>query len=144
MSDLIVTCRSCNARNRKHLERLGEAPVCAKCGAPLPRGGGPVALTEAQFDRVVRASPVPVMVDFWAAWCGPCRAFAPVLEKFAGQHPDDVLVAKVDSDAAPGLSARYGIRSIPTTVLFRGGAEIARQSGAMPASMLEQWFAGTR
>jgi thioredoxin 2 len=121
--------------------KAGDNPVCAKCGQPLPRGGGPIALDELTFDAVLRASPVPIVVDFWADWCGPCRQFAPVLHGYADKHQDDVLVVKVDTEANPSLAQRFAIRGIPTTVLFRGPLEVARQSGALPAAMLEEWVA---
>jgi len=139
MDTVIVECRSCGARNRKNPLRGTDNPVCGKCSQPLPRGGGPIALDELAFDSVLRSSQVPILVDFWAEWCGPCKAFAPVLREFASRHQDDVLVAKVDTEANPSLAQRFGIRSIPTTVLFRGPIEVARQSGAMPAPMLDQW-----
>lgn len=138
-SDLIVTCASCGARNRKHLDRLGQAPVCARCSEALPAGGGPVAVDEATFDRVLEASQVPVLVDFWAPWCGPCRAFAPVLEKWAPTRAKELLVVKVDTEANPGAGRRHGITAIPTIAIFRGGREVARQAGAMSASQLEAW-----
>jgi len=139
MDGLIVQCRACGAKNRKNPLKGADNPVCAKCGKPLPRGGGPIPLDELGFEAVLRASLVPILVDFWADWCGPCKAFAPVLHEFAGRHQDDVLVAKVDTEANPGIAQRFGIQSIPTTVLFRGPIEVARQSGALPAAALEQW-----
>lgn len=98
-----------------------------------------MALTELDFDAALKASPVPVLVDFWAAWCGPCKVFAPVLERFAAAHADEVLVAKVDTEAHPYLASRFGIRSIPTTVLFRGPIEVDRQMGALPEGALQEW-----
>jgi thioredoxin 2 len=141
MDNLIVQCSSCGAKNRKNPLRSADNPVCGKCGQPLPKGGGPLALDELNFDPVLRASPVPTLVDFWADWCGPCKTFAPILQGYAERHQNDVLVAKVDTDANPGIARRFGIQSIPTVVLFRGPIEVARQSGALPASALEKWVA---
>ena len=139
MDSLLVQCAGCGARNRKNPLKGADNPVCGKCGKPLPRGGGPIALDQLSFEPVLRASPVPVIVDFWAEWCGPCKSFAPVLERFAGQHQDEVLVAKVDTDRNQDIARRFQIQSIPTIVMFRGPTEISRQVGALPPSMLEQW-----
>ena len=101
--------------------------------------GKPVALTDSRFDRHVR-SDLPLVVDFWADWCGPCRSMAPVFEAAAAKAEPYARLAKVDSDAEPGLARRYNIRSLPTLVIFHKGREIARQSGAMPPGMLTQWL----
>jgi thioredoxin 2 len=94
----------------------------------------PIAVASAEdFDELVRDAPAPVLVDFWAAWCGPCRTVAPELEKIAKGHTGRLIVAKVDTEALPGVAGRFAIRSIPTMILFRGGKESARLSGAMPA-----------
>lgn len=139
MDQLIVTCSQCGARNRKNPLKLSDNPVCGKCGNVLPRGGGPIALDSLAFDAVLRVSAVPVLVDFWAEWCGPCKVFAPVLETFARKREDEFLVVKVDTEADPQLAERFQIRSIPTLVLFRGPIEVSRQMGALPANALEQW-----
>jgi len=111
---------------------------CAACKTSLLPLTHPVAITSKEdFDELLRDSPSPVLVDFWAAWCGPCRAVAPELEKIAGKRGPDIIVAKVDTDALPDVAARYGIQSIPTMIVFRGGSEADRLSGAMPASAIE-------
>lgn len=139
MSDFVVACSSCGAKNRKHLDRLTESPDCGKCGEALPAGGGPVALDSATFERVIAESPVPVLVDFWAPWCGPCRTFAPVLEKWAPTRANDLLVVKVDTMTNPEAAKRHTIHAIPTIAVFKQGKEVARQAGAMPASQLDAW-----
>jgi thioredoxin 2 len=115
--------------------RLQEKAHCAACKEPLLPATKPVALQSADdFDELVRDAPLPVVVDFWAAWCPPCRAVAPELEKLANERAGSVLVAKVDTEALPGVAGRFGIRSIPTMILFREGREAKRVLGAMPAA----------
>jgi thioredoxin 2 len=132
---MIIQCSSCSRSNRLPASRAAEKASCAACKTPLLPFHRPIAIAGAEdFDELVRDAPAPVLVDFWAAWCGPCRTVAPELEKIAKGHAGRLIVAKVDTEALPDVAGRFGIRSIPTMILFRGGKESARLSGAMPAS----------
>ena len=128
-------CPHCNATNRLPAERIADAPVCGRCGEPL-LAGQPLELNDANFDSVALASEQPLLVDFWAPWCGPCRMMAPAFEQAGKTLAGRALLVKVNSDDNPQLSARFGIRSIPTLVRIAQGRETARQSGALPASAI--------
>jgi thioredoxin 2 len=119
--------------------RDARAAKCGKCGERL-FGGKPVALGEPQFQRFIEKNDVPVVVDFWADWCGPCKMMAPVFEQAARQLEPNVRLAKVDTEQAQGLAARYQIRSIPTVIMFKSGREVSRQSGAMGLEDLKNWI----
>lgn len=133
----IVPCASCGKLNRVNMDKVGATAVCGTCKRAL-HVDAPVVLTDANFDVVVSQSTVPVMVDFYADWCGPCKMMAPVFADFARRQKGRVLVAKVNTDENPGVSLRFGIRSIPTLTVMRGGQEVARQVGAVPMAALEQ------
>jgi len=139
MSDVLhISCPACGARNRVPEGRLTDSPKCGKCAAPL-FNGHPLALTDANFDAAVNGTDLPVVVDCWASWCGPCMQFAPVFQAAAAKLEPRVRLAKLDTDANPSASARLGIRSIPTLIMFKGGKEVARVSGAMPLGPFLEW-----
>jgi len=139
---VIVDCPSCHQKNRLAYARLPEKTQCAKCKTELPAVTRPVEVsTAAEFDNLIASSALPVMVDFWAPWCGPCRMVAPEIEKVASRKAGQWLVVKVNTDAVAGVGDRLGIRSIPTMAVFNGGREIARTAGARPAPDIEAFVA---
>ena len=134
-----VVCPQCAATNRVPAERLREQPRCGACHESL-HGQGPVELAAITFDRHLQGNDLPVLVDFWAPWCGPCRSMAPVFVEASRQLDERVRFAKLDTEAYPTPAARYGIRSIPTLILFRQGRELARISGGLALPQLKDWI----
>ena len=135
---LHVVCPVCDAVNRVPAERLGAEPKCGQCHRPL-FSGAPTTLDEGRFARHLGRSDLPLLVDFWAPWCGPCRMMAPAFEAAARELEPRVRLVKVNTEEAQGLASRLVIRSIPTLALFRGGAEVARTAGAMDANRIVAW-----
>ena len=136
---LHVVCGHCDSVVRLPAERLGEAPRCPKCHFALFEGK-PITLTEANFEQHVAGNDLPLVVDFWAPWCGPCIAMAPYFEATARELERKLRFAKLNTQDEPGPANRFNIRSIPTLIVFRGGQEIARQAGAMDSTRLTRWL----
>ena len=135
---LHLVCPHCNAVNRVAATKLGQAPNCGRCHQPL-FNAQPVELTAISFAKHIERNDIPVLVDFWAPWCGPCKMMAPQFVQAAGLLEPRVRLVKVDTEAEQGLGAQYNIRSIPTLALFKGGRELSRQAGAMGAQDIVRW-----
>jgi thioredoxin 2 len=135
---MLIACPHCTTTNRVPDTRLTEDPVCGRCGKSL-LDGHPVELTDANFDTVTGRTELPIVVDFWAPWCGPCRMMAPQFEQAAKQLKGRAMFVKLNSDDNPQAASRFAIRSIPTMVMLRGGAEKKRMSGALQAGQIVSW-----
>ena len=132
-----VRCPFCTTLNRVDLAKLDARPTCGECHRPILLDR-PVAVTDADFDSTVASAQVPVFVDFYADWCGPCKMMAPIFDELAREYAGQLLVVKLDTDRNQATTQRFGVRGIPTLILFRGGQEVARQVGAVPKKQLEE------
>ena len=137
----IIRCAECGAKNRIPITRLADRPVCGKCRTPLKPGDmydHPVTITDHTFDREVIESPIPVLVDCWAPWCGPCQMIAPILEELATEYKGRIKIAKLNVDENPQTASRFQTRSIPTMLIFNNGTLVERLVGALPKTTIRQ------
>jgi thioredoxin 2 len=137
---MILTCKSCNTKNRVPAKHLSHTGTCGKCKAPLPPADEPLNVDTAEFDEIVRESPVPVLADFWAAWCGPCRMAAPEVAKTAKDMAGKAVVVKVDTERHPELAQRFQIQGIPYFAVFANGRPVVQQAGLVDHHQMESWL----
>ena len=141
LGGVIVPCPSCGQRNRLAYEKLGQPPKCAKCGQAMPSPSEPIDVPDAAaFEALIARSGLPVLVDFWAPWCGPCKMVAPEIAKVAGEGSGRWIVAKLNTEQLSEPAGKHQVRAIPLMVVFHRGRELARQAGAMPASGIRQFL----
>jgi thioredoxin 2 len=137
---MIRTCGACGAKNRIPARHLADAGRCGACKATLPPLSDPLEVDGARFDQAVRGSPVPILVDFWAPWCGPCRMVAPEVHELAREMAGRALILKVNTEESPELAARFGVQSIPCFVILRGGQVLLQRAGVVPRTELRRWL----